>query len=170
MQKLNSTRLDSIVKHQTIFFAPWELKIIPCYGFNNPGTPLYTYTYTHICAHVCVFIYVLVLFSGSIIYRAHKKHKNGCNKNVKYRQIYRTRIFPCGLPPFPLAGCFCVRGADFLRGSSSGVGKGKSETKGVVPAVLVACLYKSTPKSRQWHLKNIYRELTKSMQCHLFEF
>lgn len=74
------------------------------------------------------------------------------------------------LSPHTRDGCFCVRGADFLRGSSSGVGKGKRERKGVVPAVLVACLYKSTPKSRQWHLKNIYRELLKSMHAICLNF
>lgn len=58
------------------------------------------------CVCVC-FGFVL----RAIIYRTRKKHKSGwktekkrgkISKQVKYRQIYRTRIFPCCFPSLPL--------------------------------------------------------------------
>lgn len=111
---------------------------------------LYTHTHIHIYVRMCVCLFMFwFCFQARLFTERIKNIKADATKMSSIDKFTGRAYFHV----VSHAGCFCVRGADFLSESSSGVGKGKRERKGVVPAALVACLYKSTPKSRQWHLK-----------------
>lgn len=79
--RLDSTRIESIVKHQTfcLFRFMGIENYTQLYGFNNPaGLPIYIEINVYVCVCVC-FGFVL----RAIIYRARKKHKSGWKTEKK---------------------------------------------------------------------------------------